>query len=150
MHRTVIRSFAVASSAALALALAGCGDEKKDDAPAALTAEEFTTQANAICKAQDAAEKTSFDAAQKAGQAGDAATADALLKELAAVIRGEAKAVGALKPPESMASDVEELLKSLNGGLDRIEAEGVNALMDDVLADASAKADSLGLTECAN
>lgn len=151
MKRSVIRPLvAIAGSIALATSFAGCGGDDKDDAPATLTADEFKTQANAICKAQDAAEAETFGAAQKAGAAGDNEAANTALKEVVAVIRGEVDAIGALKAPDALATDVEALLKSLRDDLDRIDAEGIDAMIAGALSDASEKATALGLTECAN
>lgn len=151
MNRTALRTLtAVAFSAALATSLAACGDDDKDgDAKATpLTAEEFKTQANAICKAQDAEEERTFTEAQQAGTSGDEAGAKAALDEGVDVIRGEADAIAALNPPEDLKDEVDALVTSLNEALDKVKAEGVTAVP--ALADPSAKAQALGLTECGN
>ena len=152
MNRTALRTFAaVACSAALALS-AGCGgdDDTKDDTKSSstLTVEEFKTQANAICKAQDAAEAESFGAAQEAVTSGDQAATQEALEKGVAVIRGEADAIGALAAPDEIKAEVEALVTSLNAALDKVAQDGVSAVPG--LADPSAKAQALGLPDCGN
>lgn len=160
MNSTTLRPFAaVACSAALALALVGCGGDDNDDtksgtspdtSSASLTAEEFVAQADAICEAATEDEAKAFAAAQSADQSGDAEAANDAILEGVDVIRAEAEGIAKLNAPDELAADVEALLTSLNDGLDKIEAEGVEAVKAGALADASTKAGALGLKECGN
>lgn len=131
---------AIATVAVLALGVAGCGSSKP------LTAAQFTTQANAICKSY--ATKT---AALNPGSGATRAQVDTAVGKVAVLIAKEVLDLRALKPPANLAKDVTAMLASAASGAETLRAQGVNALsMPNPFADADAKANALGLTSCAH
>lgn len=149
MHRTARRSFAAAvCSAALAVSLAGCGgDDKDDSAPKPLTKEEFITQADKICSDGD----DEIAALEPAADA-SAEEQDQAVRDVGGLLREQAADIRKLTPPADIADDVDAMLDSLEAGADVIKDKGAEAISiePNVLADAAAKADALGFKSCGN
>src|SRR5262249_24893151 len=116
MTSRTLRALAVLGcSVVLATTFAGCGssdknDDSKSDSSRALTDTEFRDQANAICKAADADENSTFSQMQTALNSQDQASADAAARAGAKVIRAESDKIAALKAPKDLQSDVDALV----------------------------------------
>ena len=128
---------------ALTALLAGCGG---DDA---LTAKEFRSQANHLCTEAD--KDTEALGAGLSDTSSEKDVTDAIDK---LVERNEklVKDIDALKAPESLADDVDEMLDSVKAALKKLDAatlEELNA-MEDPFTEANAKSKALGLDACAD
>lgn len=164
MKRTQVLLTTLAVSAALAVT--GCGGDDTTDGSAsstptstpttaaasetaAISTEDFTTQANAICVAGNA------DLAAAAQEVGDQPT-DAQIEAFATDtlipnIQAQHDDIEALGAPEESADDVGAMLDSLQGALDTVAADPSLLAGDtDPFAAASELAGGLGLPDCAS
>jgi hypothetical protein len=157
---------ALALAAAAALTLAGCGDDEETTTTpsgasgasgvtgAALTEDEFVSQANEICAQGgdeiDQAIEETFGNQQPSEADLEQFATDVLVPGIQAQIDG----VRALAPPEEIAADVETFLDDAEAALGEVEADPSLLLAgdtpDDPFADVNAQAEALGLTECAD
>ena len=147
-----------------ALAVAGCGgdgDTTSDTTGAsgtsgvtgaALTEDEFVSQANAICKAGDQGINQAGEdvfGGQKPSQAElDQFVTDTVVPS----IQGQIDAIRALTPPEDIADDVTTFLDDAEAALSEVEDDPSLLQASDndgPFADVNDQADALGLTECA-
>ncbi len=141
MPRTTV---AIATVAVLALGAAGCGSSSHPASTKPLTAAQFRTQANAICKTYAA--KTD---ALNPGTGATTAKIDAAVHQVAVLIAREVVEIRALKPPASMAKDVTTMLSDVAAGAVTLRVQGAKALtLASPFASADAEATALGLTEC--
>ena len=147
-----------------AIAVAGCGgdDETTESTTAvsgtsgvvgaALTEDEFVSQANAICKAGD---KEVNQAGNElfGGQQPTEAQIEQFAKDiLVPSVQGQIDAIRALAPPEDIAGDVTTFLDDAEAALGEIAADPSLLQASDnegPFADVNEQADALGLTECA-
>ena len=138
--RTLFRPLAVAGVLAIALTACGGGSDP-------LTKAEFIKKADAICKGDD-------KAIEKLGATlGASPSDDEIQKALDGyvdIVKDQVKDLEDLEPPKSLKKDVDALLKSLDEGLDKMKDKGAELVKtgDNPLADASSKAQALGLKEC--
>lgn len=142
--------FKEADTKAVALGLDECAGNQNDATDSssggtALSADEFRTQANAVCKAAN----TELDAITLADNASDA-EADAAFSTLAGVIQGEVAALKALTPPDDLKADVDALLASVSAAAETIKEKGHLMAQETTspFADADTRAKALGLDTC--
>jgi hypothetical protein len=143
MHRIV----AMLAGIALAMPVSACGD---DGGAGSLSAGEFRDQAQAICKDGNAA----IDEVAKDFGA-DGPTRDQLEEaapKVPRLIDDELDRLDALVPPEDLAEDVEAMLASFRAVVRSMEEQGPAFFErdDDPFGEAYAKAEALGLEECAH
>lgn len=140
MRRGTTRLAGLACAATVAvIGIAGCGGG--DDA--ALSRDEFVTQANAICAAGNAKISAAVPTDGPPGQE----LYEAVVDETQHTIDG----VAALEPPEDMASDVDAMIAAANEAMSQVRATPAAEFFagtEDPFAAVDAKADELGLTEC--
>ncbi|MCX6394990.1 MAG: hypothetical protein NTV23_00710 [Propionibacteriales bacterium] len=149
MKRTAIRTVAaIACSAAALTSFAACGSDSEDDAKAStLTAEEFKTQANQVCKDGNVELQKVFGGLATATSQEDA---DTIAREGAALIKKQAADIEALAEPAELSDQVTAMIAAIGTGVTAIEDQGVAVLSQDstVFDDANAKAKALGLEDC--
>lgn len=138
------RTRATFAAAVLALSpiLVACGGDS------ALSAKEFRSQANALCKT----------AASDTKKLGEDLSASSSEKDITAAIdklveRNEKLAadVAALKAPDNLQKDVDSMLKDVRAALKTLDEASLAELnsMEDPFAKANEKAKDLGLDDCA-
>ena len=149
MHRT---RPALALLAVLLLG-AACGD----DGGSALSAEEFTEQANAACVAGDKELETAGEELTKLGQPDTAQIADFFLQKAVPIARKKLDQIEALDPPPDQADEVKDMLAAGREAIDEV-ADGLEedpeayltAKGPDPFTDFDEAARELGLTRCAS
>ena len=154
-----MRNRILISVAAAAIAFAGCGGD--DDEPttaesatAALTEEEFVTQANEICATGaaeiDQAAEELFGNEQPTDEQVEQFATDVVVPGIEAQIDG----VEALVPPEDIAGQVDTFIADARAALAEVAADPSLILAgdtpEDPFADVNAQAEALGLPECAD
>lgn len=130
-----------------ALAVAGCSGS--DDSSDALTKTEFIAQADEICKgASDSLKDAQTELGADATKDDYVAFInDTYLPEL----KDESSALKELTPPSEDEGAVDEIIASLDDGIDSIESDPEILLTegaDDPLADATEQAKTFGLEVC--
>lgn len=132
----------LAGAGVLALALTACGGGSDP-----LTKAEFIKQADKICSGDD-------KAVEKLGESLSESPTDEeiqkALNEYVDIVKKQVDEIDELEPPESLEKDVDAMLESLDDGLDKMKEKGVELAKagENPLADASEKAQALGLKEC--
>jgi hypothetical protein len=161
MHGTRIRTVLVTASAVvMTVALAGCGssaqsdpgkdiDDRKDDSKP-LTAAQFRTQAQKICRdSQAEMEKLGedFESTQPTQEQFEKAFA-----RIPDLLDQQVDKLEALEPPAEMADDVDAMLDSLSDVAADIDKQGADILTQeaDPFAEANEKAKALKLDDCAD
>ena len=146
MKRTPVQSLAaVALAFAVSAAVAGCGSST----PSTLSAKDYKTKANAICK-------TASDDIKKLGAAFNAQTTEAeisvALTKAADRIVKEVADLKKLAEPTSLTKDADALYAAELTATDTIKTQGINLIKsgNDPFKDADTKARALGLTSCAS
>ena len=148
-----------------ALAVAGCGgDDDTTDTTAgasgasgvsgaALTEQEWLTQADAICAAGnkeiDQAGNDLFGGQQPTDAQIEQFANDVLIPN----VQGQHDAIEALTPPETMADDVTQLLDDLDAALNEVRDDPSSIAASDnagPFAQVNQEAKDLGLKECGN
>lgn len=142
MTRTTART-AAALAVSLGLVLSGCGSDS------ALSAKEFRSQANALCKkAASDTEKLGQGLSETSSEKDVTSAIDKL------VARNDklADAIEDLDEPSSMSADVKKMLKDLRAGLKKLGDASLTELnaLGDPFADADKTADKLKLDECSH
>ncbi|MGE0026454.1 MAG: hypothetical protein AB7O78_01325 [Thermoleophilia bacterium] len=120
---------------------AGCGG---DDDSAALSRDEFVTQANAICAAGNA---TIAAAVPKDGPPGPA-----FYETIVETTQGTVDGVAALVPPDEMKADVDAMIADARQALSDMRATPAAEFFasgEDPFASVNQQAGTLGLTDCA-
>lgn len=144
-----VRVLAAAIGVAVAMGVAGCGDDEESSSTSeALPEAEFLTQGNEICAAGNAEiEEASADIQSQA-------EGEAFFTETAIpIIQGQIDDIGELQPPAELESDVDELLTAAQSALDELEADpaaGLGGGGPDPFAPVNEMALEIGLEECAN
>jgi hypothetical protein len=135
----------------LAVGVAGCGEEKAAGKPTQrplLSAAEFRTQANALCKRAN----------KEMDAIGAGLTASSTEPELKATVirlvsrtKKLADDIAALEEPARLTGKVEDMLASVRVGLDALAGASLEQLssLQGPFAEANAKARKLGLSACA-
>lgn len=146
MKRSVIRPLlAIVGSVALVMSFAGCGsDDKLDDA---LSADEFKTQVNAICKTGNVELAKVF---AKVTATSTKEEKNAIAREAAALIKKQGEDIDALAEPKDLSADVTAMIAALNAGVASAEEKGAAAMSADAdtFKNARDKATVLGLADC--
>jgi len=128
--------------------VAGCGGDDGDDA--ALSRDEFVTQANAICATGNAAIEAGFTAGGPPGPPSGAA-AERLYETVVTETQRSIDGVAALEPPEDMRDDVDALIAAAESAMSEVRATPAAeffASTDDPFAEVNGLANELGLTDC--
>ena len=143
----MLRVLAVTAGLAMAACLGACGG---DNGSGRLSADEFREQAQAICKDGNAAiDRISADF-------GPDGPTRAQLEEAAPKVPGlmdhELDRLAALVPPEDLVDDVAVMLAEFRSVVRSMEEQGAAFFdrLDVPFGGAYAKADALGLSECAH
>jgi hypothetical protein len=133
-----MRSIVVAAALALPVLAAACGDEAE-----ALTADEWVTQADAVCAAGNERAEAIY------GE--NAEPTEAMMRDLIDNISEQIDDIDDLAAPDEIGDDVDALVAEARRAIGEIEAMSFDELMgneDDLLAETSRLARELGLTEC--
>jgi hypothetical protein len=145
-----------------AIFVAGCGGDDDTSSTtgtsgasgvsgAALSQEEFVSQANDICaagnKETDAAANDTFSGGQPSQAEIEQFATDVLIPS----VQGQIDAIRALVPPEEIADQVTTFLDDAESALDDVRDDPSSIAVSDnagPFADVNKEADALGLTEC--
>jgi hypothetical protein len=135
-------------AAALALALAGLAASACSDDAAALTVDEWRTQADAVCAAGNERAEAAY--ASVGEHATDAAVARLYVEELLPNIRQQVDELDGLQAPAAIRDDVDGLLGAAREALVVAEEIGADELLGatDPFLEVSSRAQSLGLRNC--
>ena len=138
-------ALALVCAAALTVTLAGCGSSSDDT----LTAKEFRSRADALCAA---AEKDTDAIGEKLSESSSETEVRSALDKLVTRTERLVKDIDGLEEPEDLSDGVREMLDSVRAALTKIDGASMDEIssMEDPFADANAKADKLGLDECAD
>lgn len=133
-------------AAVLLAAVAGCGDD--DDV---LSAEEWRTQADAICEEGNERTDAILEPLFAEGEPSEEQLQEAL-DALIADIESQIEDVDALEPPDDLSAEVDEFLDQARTDLDELREAGIAAFdqEEDPFAETTALAAELGLEECAS
>jgi hypothetical protein len=116
----------------------------------ALSATEWVSQADAICKAGDKELDTQAEALFSGGEPSPAELEEYVGDVLVPAVQDEIDQVAALTPPEEDAADVEAFLDSAQEELDALEADPASIQAGDPFSETEPLAKDLGLQECAS
>lgn len=138
------RAIAMTIAVGFALAVSGCGG---DDDSEPLTKAEWLEQADALCTANNEEVDAIGD------EVGDTPTDEEFAEGIGRVADSYDDLIDEIKelnPPEEIADDVDAMLASLSDGMDTIRDLGADlrTAEENPLADASAKAQEIGLEVC--
>lgn len=151
-----MRSMRLAAAAASlvvigAIAIAGCGgSDDTSSTTAAISKDDFITQANQICadqgKALDAAGKEVFTG----GKPSNAEMTGFVNDTMVPTIQSEIDGIAALGAPAGDEDQVNAILDAAQSGLDEVEADPTifATSNEDPFAEANKLGDEYGITEC--
>lgn len=151
------RLTSIGLTAALALTLVACGDDSETSSGSIepttttvdrLTAEEFATEANALCDVANeavAAVTVDFDA-DTTVEDEEALISDTVVPSFQVAIDG----ISALYPPEDLQASVDQWLTDIQDVIDTAAADPSSLVTGDVdpYPEVTAEAVELGLTSC--
>jgi len=156
------RLASIAAGAVLVFAgAAGCGGDSGDDDSAALTQDEFVTQANALCtefKTAAGESTAEFDEAQQAGDVEAAADAYAKAGDQMSVMVSGIDELGAPEGDEETVDEIvslgDQMVENTAAGAEALRTEDIdgvgetNTEADDLRSQFDSTAGDYGLTEC--
>ncbi|HKY78196.1 MAG TPA: hypothetical protein VJS45_18825 [Acidimicrobiia bacterium] len=144
---TRIRAMAMLAAAGLALPVAACGEE-------GVTKTEYLAKAKAVCQkgnqALTDASNATFAKVPPGQKLSDPEIESFVRQTVIPTIREQVKELRALPPPKGKKSNVEEIYRALDKGLDELETNP-KKLIDgsNVFAEADSLAAKYGITVCA-
>jgi hypothetical protein len=145
--RTALAALACAAAVAVT-GLAGCGGD--DDGSAALSRDEFVTQANAICAAGNAKIEAAVPENATGPPSGDAG--ERFYETIVDETQGTVDGIAALEPPDEITSEVDAMVAAAREVLTEMRATPADEFFqtnEDPFAEVNEVASSLGLDDCA-
>ena len=153
MTSTRLAAAVAAVLAVGAVGFAGCGgsdDTSGDSTTAAISKDDFVTQANQICAEGDKTLQTAGKAAFSGGKPSKSDLQQFANDTVVPTIQGEIDGIEALGAPEGDEEQVNAITDAAQSAIDEVKADpSVFVAGDqDVFAEANKLANAYGLTEC--